>query len=128
MNKLVIALAAGAVLAVPAASKPRTPPPITGEETHIPFVNLRGGIRSFHADDSDTVYLQDRRRDWYRAEVAGTCINLPWARAIGIDSRFGSTFQRGSRLIVEGDSCIVTSLVRSEKPVRRASRKTRAKG
>ena len=128
MNKLILALAAGAVLAAPAASKPRTSPPITGEETQIPFANLRGGIRSFHADDRDTVYLQDRRRDWYKAEVAGACINLPWARAIGIDTRFGSTFQRGSTIIVEGDRCMVTSLVRSEKPDRRASRKTRAKG
>ena len=128
MNKLILALAAGAVLAAPAASRPRTPPPITGEETEIPFAHLRGGIRSFHADDRDTVYLQDRRRDWYKAEVAGACIGLPWARAIGIDTRFGFTFQRGSALIVEGDRCIVTSLVRSEKPVRRASRRTRAKG
>ena len=128
MNKLILALAAGAVLAVPAASKPRPAPPITGEETQIPFAHLRGGIRSFHADDRDTVYLQDRRRDWYRAEVAGACIGLPWARAIGIDTRFGSTFQRGSSLIVEGDRCMVTSLVRSEKPIRRASRKTRSRG
>jgi hypothetical protein len=106
MNKLVLALAACAVLAAPAASKPRTPPPITGEEAVIPFANLRGGIRSFHADDRDTVYLQDRSRDWYKAEIAGTCINLPWATRIGIDSRFGSTFQRGSTLIVEGDRCM----------------------
>lgn len=128
MNRLILALATGAALAGPAAAKPRTPPPITGEETEIPFANLRGGIRSFHADDRDTVYLQDRRRDWYRAEVAGACIGLPWARAIGIDTRFGSTFQRGSALIVEGDRCVVTSLVRSEKPERRASRRTRSRG
>ncbi len=127
MNKIILALAAGAVLAVPAASKPRPAPPIAGEEAEIPFAQLRGGIRSFHADDHDTVYLQDRRRDWYRAEVAGACIALPWAHRIGVDSRFGSTFQRGSALIVEGDRCIVTSLVRSEKPVRRASRATRSK-
>jgi len=128
MNKLILALAAGAVLAVPAASKPRPAPPITGEETQIPFAQLRGGIRSFHADDHDTVYLQDRRRDWYKAEIAGACIALPWANRIGIDSRFSSTFQRGSSLIVEGDRCMVTSLVRSEKPIRRASRATRSKG
>lgn len=128
MNRLILALAAGAAFAAPAASKPRTPPPITGEETQIPFANLRDGIRSFHADDQDTVYLQDRRRDWYKAEVAGACIALPWANRIGVDLRFGSTFQRGSTLIVEGDRCVVLSLVRSEKPDRRASRATRAKG
>ena len=128
MKKLILALAAGAVLAAPAASKPKDAPAITGEEAEIPFAHLRGGIRSFHADDRDTVYLQDRRRNWYKAEVAGACIGLPWAMRIGIDTRFGSTFQRGSSLIVEGDRCMVTSLVRSEKPVRRASRRTRSKG
>ena len=127
MNKLILTLAAGAALAAPAAGKPRPAPPITGEETQIPFAHLRGGIRNFHADDRDTVYLQDRRRDWYKAEVAGACTGLPWATRIGIDTRFGLTFQRGSSLIVEGDRCMVTSLVRSEKPVLRASRKTRSR-
>ena len=128
MNKLIIALAAAAALAAPAASKPRPAPPITGEEVEIPFANLRDGIRSFHADDYDTVYLQDRSRDWFKAELAGACIALPWANRIAYEIRGTSSFERGSVLIVEGDRCIVQSLVRSEKPDRRATRASRSKG
>ena len=128
MKKLILALAAGTVLAAPAVeakTKPRAP--ITGEEAAIPFANLRGGLRSFHTDDADTVYIQDRRGDWYRAEIAGACIGLPWAMRIGVDTRGSSTFDRSSSLLVEGDRCMLTSLTRSERPIRRASRKSRDK-
>src|SRR5688500_12338931 len=127
MTKLILALAAGALLAAPALAGPETSPPPSGEEVRIPFANMRGGIRSFHAEDQDTVYIQDRRRDWYRAEIVGPCIALPWALRIGVDTRGSSSFDRTSALLVEGDRCQLISLTRSDRPVRRASRRTRAK-
>ena len=128
MNKLILALAAAASLAAPAAASPDRPAEPYGEEARIPFAHLRGGIRSFHADDYDTVYIQDRRRDWYRAEIAGYCQALPWALRIGVDTRGSSTFDRFSALIVEGDRCQLISLTRSEKPVRRGRKHRRAAG
>ena len=127
MTKLILALAAAALLAAPAFAKPDPSPPPTGEEVRIPFANMRGGIRSFHAEDQDTVYIQDYRRNWYRAEIVGACIGLPWAMRIGVDTRGSSTFDRSSSLLVEGDRCQLVSLTRSERPYRRASRRTRAK-
>src|SRR5690606_7205249 len=38
------------------------------EEARIPFVN-HGGIRDWRAADGDTIYIQDRARRWYRAEL-----------------------------------------------------------
>jgi Family of unknown function (DUF6491) len=75
-----------------------------------------GGVRSFQADGSEAVYLQDRQRNWYRAELIGPCQGLPWAFGIAIDNRGSSTVDRFSTLIVEGDRCKIESLTRSGPP------------
>lgn len=127
MKKLLLAFAATLSLSATAYAGPAQDAPPTGEEVAIPFAHLRGGIRSFHAEDQDTVYVQDRRRNWYRAEIAGACIGLPWAMRIGVDTRGSSTFDRSSTLLVEGDRCQLVSLTRSEKPQRRGSRRSGTK-
>jgi uncharacterized protein DUF6491 len=128
MKKLILALAAGAVLATPslAAPSPVGSPAVRGEEARIPFANRRGGIRSFHAEEDDVVYIQDSRRNWYRAELVGPCLGLRWAIRIGVDTRGSSSFDRGSALLVEGDRCQLISLSRSERPPRRPSKRTKA--
>jgi hypothetical protein len=114
------------LLALAAAPAPATPPaPASAsapaaEEVRIPFP--RFGVRSFRTVGDDVVYLQDRRRDWYRAELAGSCVGLPMALRIGVDSRFGDVLERGSTLIVDGDRCTVSSLVRSAAPPPRPRR------
>jgi hypothetical protein len=126
MTKLILALAAGAFLAAPGIARPDPSPPPTGAEVSIPFANMRGGIRGFHTEDDDTVYVQDRQRNWYRAEIAGACIALPWAMRIAIDTRGSSYFDRSSALLVEGDRCQLISLTRSERPTRRGSHRAHA--
>ena len=125
MMKIAIALAAGVLLAAPAAAKPRSESrPVVGQEASIPFVDVQA-IRSFHAEQDDVVYLQDHQRRWYRAELSGRCQGLPWANRVAVDTRGGSTFSRGDMLLVEDDRCIVSSLTHSDKPPRRASKRTR---
>ena len=46
-------------------------------------------IRNFEAPSDEIVYLQDRQRRWYRAEIGGHCFGLKWAHAIGYDTRGG---------------------------------------
>ena len=116
-------LCAPLAAAPPGAEAPRTEAP-RAQEARIPFANFRGGVRSFHADDVDVVYLQDRSRNWYRAELIGSCFGLPWARAVGIDTGGSSVFDRFGSLIVEGERCKLQSLTRSAKPERRASRRS----
>jgi hypothetical protein len=117
MMKFILLLAA----AVPAMASPARAP--AGEEARIPFVNF-GGIRNFEANEDDVVYLEDRRRNWYRAEVIGPCLGLRWAHRIGVDTHGSSSFDRFSALIVDGDRCQLTSLVRSEKPPKRGKKKS----
>jgi predicted DNA-binding WGR domain protein len=127
MTKMLLTLAAAALLAAPSAAAPSREAPVAArEEVRIPFVNF-GGVRSFHADDDDVVYLQDRSRRWYRAELIGNCLGLRWANRIGVDTRGSSTLDRFATLIVDDERCQLSSLTRSEKPERRASRKKRAK-
>ena len=107
------ALVAASLLATAAIASPAAPG--APEQVRIPFANL-GGIRSFHADEDDVVYLQDSRRRWYRAELIGGCQGLPFAYRVGIDGRGGTTFDRFSTLIVDGERCRLNSLTRSEPP------------
>jgi len=127
--QLLLAAAAAALLAAPAAARPARSDPLpapAAQEVRIPFADFHG-IRSFHADDDRIVYLQDYRRNWYRAELNGPCFGLPWARRIGVDNRGSSTFDRFSILIVGDERCMIGSLSRSEGPPRRAARRHRAR-
>jgi len=113
MKKALLALVAAA-LATPALAAP-PPRPDPSAEVRIPFAHF-GGVRNFEADGTDAVYLQDRGRRWYHAELAGPCQELPWAFGIGIDTRGSNTFDRFSSLIVGRDRCQLLSLTRSAGP------------
>jgi hypothetical protein len=122
MKKMILAMVAAALAAPSAAAPAREAPAAAREEVRIPFVNF-GGVRSFHADDDDVVYLQDRSRRWYRAELIGNCFGLRWANRLGVDTRGSTSVDRFSTLIVDGERCQLSSLTRSEKPERRASKR-----
>ena len=113
---LILALAAGA----PAVAQPDAPRQ-RPEEARIPFVNF-GSVRTFRTAGEDVIYLQDTRRNWYRAELSGRCVGIEQALRIGVDSRFGSTLDNSSTLIVDGRRCPIHSLVRSGTPPRRQRR------
>jgi Family of unknown function (DUF6491) len=102
-----------AALAAPALAVPPLP---EREEASIPFVSQPRSIRSFRAVGNGLLYLQDRRGRWYRAELGGPCIGLPWAHMIGYDTRGGLSLARGGSVLVEGQRCMITSLTRSEGP------------
>lgn len=105
---LAAAVAAPALAAPPAAAPDR--------EVSIPFVTHPRSIRTFEATDDHTLYLQDRQRRWYRAELGGSCFGLKFAHRIGYDTRGGLSLDRFSRILVEGDSCPILSLTRSDGP------------
>jgi len=117
MRKTILAVAAAAAsLAAPlAAASPRPAAPEPGAEASIPFAHF-GGVWSFEAPDDDLVYLQDRSRNWYRAQLYGPCFGLGWANGIGIDTRGSSEFDRYSFLIVGKERCAIQSLTRSGPP------------
>lgn len=122
MNRLILALAAAASLAPAAAHADSEPPARSRQEARIPFPAF-GTIRHFEPVGKNLVFLQDRRRRWYRAELAGRCLELPHAHYIGIDTGGGPFVDRFSALIVEGQRCQLRSLTRSDAPPRRRDRK-----
>jgi hypothetical protein len=117
--KILFAAATAALLAVPAAAAPATgrshPAAELGTEASIPFVNHRG-VRNFRAVDRDVVYLQDAQRRWYKASLAGPCIELPFAQAIAVDTKGGFSLDRFGAIVVRGERCPLLSLVKSEAP------------
>ncbi|MGA9581135.1 MAG: DUF6491 family protein [Allosphingosinicella sp.] len=91
------------------------------EQASIPFVNHRRAIRDFEAPSDGIVYLQDRRRRWYRADL-GHCPGLQWAHSIGYDARGGINLDSFGAILVEGRRCPIVSLTRSDGPPRRAKK------
>jgi hypothetical protein len=116
--KILLLLAAAAV-AAPALAQPAFDP---NEQVAIPFASQRHAIRNFEAPSDDILYLQDRQRRWYRAELAGACFDLKWAHAIGYDTRGRLSLDQGSHILVGRERCTIASLTRSEGPPRKAKK------
>ncbi len=119
MKKIILGIAAVAALAVPAAAAPAQGPGAR-DEASIPFVRMNG-IRDFRPVGDDVVYLQDRSFKWYRASLYQPCFRYRHVTKIGIFGA-GSTVDRFSSLLVDGQRCRIASLVRSEKPPRKKAR------
>ncbi len=116
--KILLALLAAAVAAPAVAA-----PPPKAAETSIPFAGGRTrAIHNFEAPSDEVVYLEDRSRRWYRAEV-GHCTGLKWAHAIGYDTRGSLSLDNGGALIVEGQRCPILSLTRSDGPPPKAKKR-----
>lgn len=123
MNRLAFLIGAAAALAAVAPAAAQKPGSTeAAEEARVPFLHV-GRMRTFRAIDHNIVYVQAQRRQWYRVLTMGPCPNLPWARYIGVDTRGSAVFDRFSTLIVDGDRCAVSSVVRSGEPPRRERRR-----
>lgn len=107
------ALASAWLIAVPLA---RATPPSAPQEASIPFVN-HGGIYDWKVADRTTVYIQARDRKWYKATVAGTCINLDFVTTrLGFDAGPSDTLDRFSYIVAGRERCPIESLVPSGPP------------
>jgi len=117
MKAFLLALAAASALAAPLSASPAPAP--RPDEVSIPFVRF-GGIWNFEARGEDTLYIQDRSRNWYKAELFGPCTGLDFAQRIGVDTRFGTSFDRFSTILVDGRRCPLQSVTRSGPPPAKA--------
>lgn len=122
MTRLTLAFAAAALVASASAARAETPALPAAEEARVPFLHL-GRMRTFRAIDQNIVYVQAQRRQWYRVLTMGPCPNLPWAHSIGVDTHGGAVFDRFSTLLVDGDRCAISSVVRSGEPPKRERRR-----
>jgi hypothetical protein len=77
----------------PAAAEP--------EQARIPFLD-NGGIRDWRRGDDDTLYVQDRHRNWYEATLMRPVVGTG---SLG-------TFDRFATIIIEGERYPLSSLFR----------------
>ena len=108
-------VAVGAVLLATAGSVFATETNST-QPAYIPFAN-HGGIRDWHADRDQGLWVQDTHRQWYYAKLMGTCIGLNFAQSIGFDTHPLGRFDQFSSIFVPGSGrCAVQSFSVSAAP------------
>lgn len=99
----------------PALANDGGAPADTRQEARIPFVD-HGGIRDWRVGDRDTIYIQDRHRDWYEATLMAPATGLPFVWAIGFDTGALGTFDRFSSVVIDGQRYALASLVKIDEP------------
>ena len=92
-----------------------------GVDASIAFPN-HGGIRNFEANEERGLWIEDRQRRWYYAKFIGNCRGIDYANGIAFDTRGSSSFDRFGAIAVNGDYCLIESLVTAEKPLPRKER------
>ncbi len=113
---------------------PKNPWPELGVETRLflgaSFTSALGNnsaIRTFEPDGDDGLWIQDRQRRWYYAEILGPCTELNFAQAIGFDNRGSAYLDKFARIIVRGQRCAIASFVTAAEPLSKKERKAVAK-
>jgi hypothetical protein len=115
MKPVFTACVAAALLAVSALADDTT-----RQEARIPFANL-GGIRDWSADGDSAIYIQAIGGNWYRAELLGRCLDLPFSDRVGfVVEPASGAFTRFSSILVRGRECAVRSLKPSAAPSSKA--------
>jgi len=118
MKQIALILSAAATFATvnPAAAADAPAKPV---EASIPFVNM-GSIEDWRADGDSALYIQDVHRKWYHATLMGPCTDLPFANAIGIETRGVDTLDRFGTIIVRHRRCAIQSFVASGPPPKKS--------
>ncbi|HET7816253.1 MAG TPA: DUF6491 family protein [Sphingomicrobium sp.] len=107
-----LAIASGAIAG---ACSPVAVQPVTAGDTSIAFA-ANGGIRDWHANGEQGIYLRDRSGRWYLATFNGVCPNLPAAQTIAFGTDAAGTLDRFSSITTEYARCQIGTIVRSQAP------------
>lgn len=84
-------------------------------ETSIPFIN-HGGVRDWQVVGDDKVFIQDSKGKWYVATLATASADLPYATAIGFETKGVDKLDKGGAIVVAGTRYPLASLVESGPP------------
>lgn len=84
-------------------------------ESRIPFADI-GGIRDWRAVDDQTLYVQGRNDQWFRAKLFAPCQGLPFDTTIGFVVEPTGSFDRFSSILVDGHECPLASLTKAAAP------------
>lgn len=118
MRLAAILIPVGVVAAVPAAAlagqpAPAEPPPVAASpvvkaDASIAFAN-HGGVQDWCADGTRAVYFRDQHGRWYRAELLGPAIDLPYVEDIGIDANPDGSLDKFGAILVNGQRYVFSS-------------------
>jgi Family of unknown function (DUF6491) len=107
--KIVAAVALGAALGTGLASADQQRP----AELH--FADL-GNIRTWQPDGANAMYIQNNRREWYRATFFSPCTNLPFAFAVAFVTEPNGSLNKYSSILVEGERCWFQTFSTAQEP------------
>jgi len=123
MKNLALSLAAMLLpLSAAAATEPAKEPRELGVESSIVFPN-DSSIRNWQADDERGIWVEGRRGEWFYGSFIGTCRDLDFAQAIGLDTRGASRLDKFATILVRGERCQLSSFVTSAPPPSKQDRK-----
>jgi hypothetical protein len=86
----------------------------SGEQASIPFG--RSQIYSWQVANDRSIYIETNNRQWYKADLMGHCIDLPFAQHVGFGFNADGSFDRFSTIYSRGQNCPVTSLTQVDMP------------
>jgi hypothetical protein len=64
-----------------------------------------GGINDWRATDRDTLYVEGRHGEWFKATFMGTCAGLRFTETIGFETEANGDLDSFSAVIVDGRRC-----------------------
>lgn len=117
--RCVLALAALGAFASAAAADVKAPAApvykVIKEDATIPFANRR--VNDFQRGMDGSLLLRAGVNEWYRVEVWQPCkSDLRWEHAIALRSNPSGSFDRFSRVFVDGNHCAIDRIDRIEDP------------
>lgn len=122
-QKLALSLAAMLLpLSAAAATEPAKEPRELGVESSIVFPS-DSTIRNWQADRDRGIWIEGRRGEWYYGTFAGTCRDVDFAQAIGVETRGAGRLDKFASIVVRGERCLLSSFVTSAPPPTKAERK-----
>lgn len=120
LTTLAVAALGSAALAAP-ANQPAGTAKAALPEASVPFVN-QGVVDDFRPDGDQAVYLRANGFHWYHAKLMAPCPDLRFAERIGVETRGPDTLDRFATLLVRGQRCPLTSLVKADAPPAKAAK------
>ena len=81
----------------------------------IPRVD-QGNIQGWQVPAANTVYLQDRGKKWYRADMSGSCVRPNFNGQLGFRTGPGGRLETGSQILSRSGPCTIRSLTAIDGP------------
>ena len=86
-----------------------------GPEPSIALVN-KSGVRDWQASGEDKIFIQDSAGKWYLVTLASASADLPYATAIGFETKGVDRLDKTGSIVVAGTRYPLASLAEGGPP------------